>query len=292
MLFSFRIFHSICVFKRSRQLHPMPLNPRQMALIQTVQERGHMSIESLAQHFGVTLQTVRRDVQKLADSGDLTRFHGGVRAGDSTTRNTAYRVRREAHSQAKRRMAQQVARSIANGCSLFMSIGTSVEAVARELLHHQDLRVITNNLHVAQILSVNPRCEVIVAAGVVRLEDQAVIGEHALQFIRQFRVDIGLIGISGIEADGSLRDFDLREVMVSRAIIEQSRQVYLVADASKFGRRAMAEVAPLKCVHTVFTDAAPGPHFEQLMQAHGVQCRVADAEEFTQTPTPSNTAQP
>ena len=270
----------------------MPLNPRQMALIQTVQQRGHSSIEALAQHFGVTLQTVRRDVQKLADSGELTRFHGGVRAGDSTTRNTAYRERQGAHSEAKRRMARQVAQSIANGCSLFMNIGTSVEAVARELLHHQDLRVITNNLHVAQILSANSRCEVIVAAGVVRPEDQAVIGEHALQFIRQFRVDIGLIGISGIEADGSLRDFDLREVMVSRAIIEQSRQVYLVADASKFGRRAMAEVAPLQRVHTVFTDAAPGLHFQQLMQAQGVRCVISDAAAPAQPPNPSNPVHP
>ncbi len=101
--------------------------------------------------------------------------------------------------------------------------------MASELLHHQALRVVTNNLHVARTLSTNPRCEVIVAGGTVRHEDLGVVGEAALSFIRQFKVDIGLIGISGVDPDGTLRDFDMREDMVARAIVAQSRQVWRVA---------------------------------------------------------------
>ena len=134
-----------------------------------------------------------------------------------------------------------------------MNIGTTVEAIATELLHHQGLRVVTNNLHVASTLAGNPSCEVVIAGGSVRHEDLGVVGEAALSFIHQFKVDIGLIGISGIDADGTLRDFDMREVMVARAIVERSRQVWLAADHSKFGRAAMIEMAPLRLVHTVFT---------------------------------------
>src|SRR5574343_1925788 len=112
------------------------------------------------------------------------------------------------------------------------NIGTTTEAVAKALLQHRGLRVITNNLNVAAILSSNAQCEVIVVGGVVRGRDRGIVGEAAVDFIRQFKVDIAVIGISGIEADGTLRDFDFREVKVSQAIVAQSREVWLAADAS------------------------------------------------------------
>jgi DeoR family glycerol-3-phosphate regulon repressor len=253
----------------------MALNPRQLAMLQLVRERGNLKTETLAEHFSTTLQTVRRDIQRLTDSGVLERFHGGVRSLDSSSRNTAYAERQRSHAEAKQRIARTVAAAIPPGSSLFMNIGTTVEAVASELLHHQGLRIVTNNLHVASTLSANAQCEVVVAGGTVRHEDMGVVGEAALSFIHQFKVDIGLIGISGIDSDGTLRDFDMREVMVARAIVAQSRQVWLVADASKFGRPAMIEMAPLKVVHTLFTNAAPDPAFERMLRDLDVRCVVA-----------------
>jgi DeoR family glycerol-3-phosphate regulon repressor len=135
--------------------------------------------------------------------------------------------------------------------------------------------VVTNNLHVARILAANPQCDVVVAGGTLRHEDLGVVGEAALNFIRQFKVDIGLIGISGIDEDGTLRDYDMREVMVARAIVAQSRQVWLVADHSKFRRPAMIEMAPLNAVHTLFTDLPTEPALAQLMRDQGVRCVVA-----------------
>lgn len=253
----------------------MALNPRQLAMLRAVREHGSLKTEALAEQFDTTLQTVRRDIQRLTDAGVLERFHGGVRALDSSTRNTAYAERQRSHAEAKQRIARSVAAAIPPGSSLFMNIGTTVEAVARELIHHQGLRVVTNNLHVARTLSANPHCEVVVAGGTLRHEDLGVVGEAALSFIEQFKVDIGLIGISGIDADGTLRDFDMREVMVARAIVARSRQVWLVADASKFGRPAMIEMAPLKRVHALFTDRLPGPTFERLLHDLDVRCVVA-----------------
>jgi DeoR family glycerol-3-phosphate regulon repressor len=255
----------------------MSLNPRQLAMLAAVREHGSLRTEALAERFDTTLQTVRRDVARLTEAGVLERFHGGVRAIDSHSRNTAYTERQRSHAQAKQRIARTVAAAIPPGSSLFMNIGTTVEAVARELLHHQGLRVVTNNLHVAQTLSANPQCEVVIAGGTVRHEDLGVVGEAALGFIEQFKVDIGLIGISGIDADGTLRDFDMREVMVARAIVAQSRQVWLAADASKFGRPAMIEMASLRAVHTLYTDLPPEPAYERLLRDLDVRCVVANA---------------
>ena len=255
----------------------MELNPRQTQLIDTVRAEGAVSIESLAERFSVTLQTVRRDVQRLAEAGLLARFHGGVRLPISTTENIAYRQRQAMQSDGKIRIAKEIAKRIPNGCSLLMTIGTTIEAVAHELGNHQGLRVITNNLHIAALLSNNRDCEVIVAGGVVRGSDQGIVGEAAVDFIRQFKVDIGLIGISGVESDGTLRDYDFREIKVARTVIEHSREVWLAADHSKFNRPAMVELCHLRDIDILFTDEPPAPAFTELMAQTDVECVVAGA---------------
>ncbi len=253
----------------------MTPNPRQAELLDEVLRRGAVSVDALAERFGVTLQTVRRDVKLLAEAGLLARFHGGVRVVRSTTENIAYRQRQHIEQDAKRAIARAVAQALPAGCSLILNIGTTTEAIARELLHHKGLRVITNNLNVAAILSDNPDCEVIVAGGVVRGRDRGIVGEATVDFMRQFRVDIALIGISGIEADGTLRDFDFREVKVTRAILESAREVWLAADHSKFNRPAMVEVGRVSQLDMLFTDQAPPEPFAALLAEAGVQCTVA-----------------
>ena len=253
----------------------MTPNPRQLQLIDAVQTQGSATVEALSERFSVTLQTVRRDVKLLAAAGLLVRFHGGVRVPSSTTENIAYRQRQTLNAEAKQRIARAVANAIPDGCSLILNIGTTTEAVARELVHRIGLRVISYNLNVAAILSDNADCEVIIAGGVVRARDRGIVGEATVEFIRQFKVDIGLIGISAIESDGTLRDFDYREVKVSRAIIEHSRQVWLAADSSKFNRPAMVELANVREIDRLFTDIKPPAPFSQLLVAAGVQCDVA-----------------
>ena len=135
--------------------------------------------------------------------------------------------------------------------------------------------VITSNLNVAALLSTNQSCEVIVAGGVLRASDQAITGEATVDFIRQFKVDIGLIGISCIERDGTLRDYDYREVRVARTIIEQSREVWLATDHTKFKRDAMVKLAEMREIDRLFTDQAPPPHIREILQRHDVDCTIA-----------------
>ena len=252
----------------------MNLNPRQTRLLEQVRAQDVVSIEHLADTLGVTLQTIRRDVQLLAQAGLLARYHGGVRLPTSTTENLAYQQRQELNAPGKQRIARAIAQAIPHHCSLLINLGTTTEAIARELLGHQGLRVITNNLNVAGILAVNPSCEVIVAGGLMRPVDRGIVGETAVDFIRQFRVDIGLIGISGIEADGTLRDYDLREVKVAQALIEHSREVWLAADHGKFNRPAMVELARLEQIDRLYTDAPPPDPFPALLAEAGIDCVI------------------
>ena len=254
----------------------MNSNPRQITLLQVVQDLGSVTVEQLADQLGVTLQTVRRDVQRLAENGHVTRFHGGVRLPSSTTENLGHQQRVSLNADAKTRIARSVAAAVPHDCSLILNIGTTTEAIARALSQHTGLRVITNNLNVASILSANPHCEVIVVGGVVRGRDQGIVGEAAVDFIRQFKVDIALIGISGIESDGSLRDYDYREVKVSQTILTHAREVWLAADHSKFNRPAMVEMGTIEQIDHLFTDAAPPAPFAAMLAQAQVQLHIAD----------------
>lgn len=251
------------------------MNPRLLQLVAYVQARGSVTVEQLAETLGVTLQTVRRDVQRLADDGLLARFHGGVRVPNSTTENIAHMQRENLNAQGKSRIARHVAAAVPNDCSLILNIGTTTEAVSRALMGHTGLRVITNNLNVASILSGNAKCEVIVVGGVVRGHDRGIVGEAAADFIRQFKVDIAVMGISGIESDGTLRDYDYREVKVSQSIIAHAREVWMAADYSKFNRPAMVEVAKLTQIDRLFTDIEPPEPFPALLAEAQVKCTVA-----------------
>jgi DeoR family glycerol-3-phosphate regulon repressor len=253
----------------------MSQNPRQEQILDLVRRRGFVSIEALAEHFAVTPQTVRRDINELCGRDLLRRYHGGAGL-PSSVENTAYQTRQILHLAEKRRIAALVARHIPDEASLFINIGTTTEEVARALTRHRGLRIITNNLHVAGMLAPKKDFEVIVAGGVVRGTDHAVTGEATVDFIGQFKVDYGIIGISGIDADGALLDFDYREVRVSQTIIANSRQVFLAADHSKFGRNAMVRLGSLKDLHAFFTDAPPPPAVAALLAAHGVQLHIAD----------------
>jgi DeoR family glycerol-3-phosphate regulon repressor len=243
-------------------------NPRQLLLLDEVRQRKSATVEQLADTLGVTLQTVRRDVQRLAEQGLVKRFHGGVRMPSSTVENLAHTQRETLNAEGKARIARAVAAQVPNDCSLILNIGTTTEAIARALQHHRGLRVLTNNLNVAALLSGNPDCEVIVAGGVVRARDRGIVGEAAVDFIRQFRVDIALIGISGIEPDD-------REVKVAQTIIEHAREVWLAADHTKFHRPAMVQLATLAQIDRLFTDEPPPEPFPALLQEAEVLCTVA-----------------
>ncbi|MBV8047208.1 MAG: DeoR/GlpR transcriptional regulator [Paludibacterium sp.] len=252
----------------------MILNQRQQELLGWVQREGHVTVEALANHFGVTHQTIRRDITLLADNRLLQRIHGGASA-QSSVENVAYNARQVMFSEEKRRIARLVAEQIPNHASLFINLGTTTEEVAKALYNHRGLHVITNNLNVAAMMCNYPDCEVIVASGIMRPRDMGIVGESTIEFIRKFKVDYGIIGISSIETDGTLRDYDMREVRTSDAIINQSRNVYLVADHSKFGRPSLVELGPLSRVTALFTDAPPPAEMNAVIKEARVELYIA-----------------
>ncbi len=260
---------------RGKVEEQVALSFRQTEILALARSEGRVVVESLAERFGVTLQTIRRDLTELSDAGLLDRVHGGaiLRSGVS---NIGYEERRSLHDAAKAAIGRACAREIPDNCSMILNIGTTTEAVARELVQHRQITVVTNNMNVANILVANPSCDIMVAGGALRRADGGLVGDLASQFMQQFKVDFGVIGISAIDQDGDLLDYDLSEVRVSETIIRQSRQVFLVADASKFSRGAPVRLGNLAGIDAIFTDAPLPPALMKLCAEAGTAVHVAD----------------
>ncbi len=251
------------------------LQPRQIDILDIARRDGRVEVESLAARFGVTPQTIRKDLNELCDLEKLQRVHGGA-VFPSNTVNLAYQSRRELASGGKARIAQAVADLIPNNSSVILNIGTTTEQVAYALRHHEGLLAITNNLNVAFILSEAEGAEVVVTGGMVRKSDRGIVGAAAVDLIRQFKVDFAVIGTSAIDEDGELLDFDYREVRVSQVIIEQARKTILVADTMKFQRRAPVQIGRLKDIDIFITDAQPPRAIAAMCRDSNVRMIIAD----------------
>lgn len=259
------------------------LSDRQLQILELAKRAGRVAVDDLAGRYAVSVQTIRKDLNELCDQRVLARIHGGA-VLSSGVENVGYDARRMIAADEKAAIGRAVADLIPDRASLFVNIGTTTEAVAHALLRHGGLMVITNNINVVTAMRPYPEIELVIAGGVVRRSDGGIVGEAAVDFIRQFKVDFAVIGVSAIDADGSLLDFDYREVRVAQAIISNARHVILAADSSKFERSAPVRIGHLNQVHSFVTDAAPAA-IRQI-------CRDADVRLVETAPTEAVTHAP
>ena len=247
---------------------------RQPEIMAIARRDRRVTVDGLAAHFGVTLQTIRRDLTELAEAGQLERVHGGA-VLPSGTANIAYAERQALNAPAKARIGAATAAMIPDDSAVFLGIGTTTEAVAAALGPRHGLLVVTNNLHVAQILAPHPSARVIVAGGTLRAADGGIVGPLAAELVQRFRFDVAVTGCSAMDEAGHVLDFDLAEVAVTRAVLAQARRRILTADLSKLRRTAPVLVAgPGGFDHWV-TDAAPPAPVATACGAAGTAVVVA-----------------
>ncbi len=236
---------------------------RHKQILDLLKIKEMVSVEELAEKFNTTPQTIRTDLRNLDKQRKLVRFHGGARAIDGKA-NMEYEARKQIAAPQKIAIGNAAASLINSNSSLFVNIGTTTEAVSDALTNHKGLLVITNNINVANKLRLYTDIEVAIAGGTVRMNDGGIVGEAAVDFIKQFKVDYAIIGSSAIDKDGALLDFDFREVKVAQAIIENARNVILVADSTKFERAAPIRIGHLSQVDIFVTDKVEDKKIRQI----------------------------
>ncbi|WP_308776729.1 DeoR/GlpR family DNA-binding transcription regulator [uncultured Bilophila sp.] len=244
---------------------------RHQAILYAVMRQGYVSIESLAEELGVSSQTIRRDISELDRTGMLERRPGGASCR-TTILNSTYDARQVEDFKDKERIARTIAEYIPDNSSIFLTLGTTVEVIAYALLERSGLMVITNNVVAALTLNKKTDFEVVLASGYMRKSSNGLVGESTIEFVNGFQCDYVITSTGGLsEADGHLLDYHTADVSVAQSMMRNANKVLLAASRSKFGRKAVVRVAPLKSVDVLFTNNPVPPRLEEVSQAAGVE---------------------
>ena len=250
------------------------ITERQARIVEIVSQQGFATIDTLARDFGVSAQSVRRDIIKLDAEGLLQRFHGGVGVRETSVR-LGYAEKRTVAADAKQRIARKAAALIEEGSTVFLDVGTTVEAVAQALCDKRQLMVFTASLPAAAILTGRPGIDLFVLGGAVRGADGSLAGETTLATLARFRFDYAVIGYSGFDDDGAMMDFDLEKVAVKQQAMARAASVLAVGDSSKFARHALARIALPDAFDTIVTDMLSAGDQKRFVDTFGYEVTVA-----------------
>ena len=242
-------------------------NPRHDALLKLVGERGYISVEELSTTLDVSTQTIRRDIKKLSDDKLLVRHHGGAGRSSSVI-NMDYNLRSAAETEEKEKIAAAIADYLPDNCTVFLTIGTTTETIAKHLLKRTGLRVITNSLKVAHILFSKKDFDVMVPGGTLQASNGGITGPSTQEFVKQFRVDYLITSIGSIDEDGTLLDYNFSEVAITQAVMKNARNTLVAADSTKFSTTAAIELGTVGAIAALFTDRQPPKHFQNLLSLH------------------------
>ena len=250
---------------------------RRDGILEIVQERGVVSVGALAELLDVSMQTIRRDIDKLCEGEALRRRHGRIELAKQHL-NTPFDQRAATNPSGKREIGEAAAELIPDGATLFISIGSTPLSVARALRHRKDLTVITNNLSAAMALSDEVTNRILLPGGELRLPDRDILGDEVVDFFGRYRAEYAVFGAAGVAEDGSLLEFHTAEVRARERIRENSQISILVLDVTKFGRLAPAAGENIRNVDHIILDRQPGPAFASVIDDIGDRLVLAERE--------------
>ncbi|WP_050996832.1 DeoR/GlpR family DNA-binding transcription regulator [Sinorhizobium fredii] len=251
------------------------ITARQAEIVALVAEQGYTTLESLANRFSVSMQSVRRDIIQLDQMRLIQRFHGGAGPSDSTVR-LGYQEKRSRSAEAKMKIARRASDLVLDGATIFLDSGTTVEALARQLRGRKTgLRVFTTCLATAMVLAGEQDVELHVIGGTSRGADGSLAGAATVASISTIRFDFAFIGYSGFDDDGTVMDYDLEKIAVKQAAIRRADAPILVGDQSKFERHAIAQIAAPRSFAKLVTDAAPPDRLSEVFLSSGLEVLIA-----------------
>jgi DeoR/GlpR family transcriptional regulator of sugar metabolism len=253
----------------------LPTQRRQAILAET-RAQSAVSAEALARRFGVSVETIRRDLRALQGKGLLERVYGGATRPPGRSSEGSFAARSVRHIGRKRAIAALAASLVQPGDTIIIDVGTTALEVARALPPGFRGRVLTGSVPAAMELSARDGVELLLAGGQVRPGDGACSGAHAEAFFAEFYADRAFLGSGGVHPGAGLTDYYPSEVVVRRTIIAHTAASYVLADSSKLGVIAVHRVCPLDAVAAVITDGEQGTRARAELSAAGVRLLCAD----------------
>lgn len=261
---------------------------RRAHILEALRYTPHLRIAALAQRFGVTTETVRRDLDTLSHMGLVNRAHGGAVARPMGVQPPVSE-REQSTVDERRRIAAKAATLVSAGEVLMIDAGSTTTQLAWRLCTTGEaLTTITNSYPVAAALT-GSKARIIVCPGEFNGHEGGVYGQDTAEFLKRFHANTAFIGASGLAA-GGITDVNREAAWVKRTMIERCERAYLLVDYTKFGVRVLEIVAALDALEGIVTDRMPPQPLAQVLHKAGVTLHIADSADHPQTGAPQHEA--
>ncbi len=249
---------------------------RMIAILDLLSDRGSVSLSEFSETLAISPATVRRDLAELEYQRLLVRTHGGA-AVIEARRELPVTFRDSQSQDAKKAIAKAMAALVpTERHAVALSGGSTTAYVARALSGHADLTIITNSLTIAGLVTSYPQLKVIMTGGLLRAQSLELVGVLAENTFNAINVGTAILGTDGISAAGGVTTHDETEARTNNAMVTHAQRTVVVADGSKIGRLALAQVTEISSVHTLITDSSADPAELDLIREAGVLVHVVD----------------
>ena len=248
---------------------------RRQRILDTARARGTVSARELARSLGISEVTIRRDLRLMADEGLLRRTRGGAILSQALAHEpSSYEKALEAGDE-KAAIAELAVDLVPDGASIILGPGTTTLALARLLISHRDLTVVTTSLLVPPVLATAPSVEIVLVGGSVRSSIDAVVGPAAERSLRTMRAGLAFLSGTGFSAERGLTTPNLLVAATDQALIDAAQQVVVLADHTKIGRQAMFQTVSADRIDILITDDAANPDEVARLRDIGIDVRIA-----------------
>lgn len=232
-------------------------------------------VSELSAHYGVTEETIRRDLEKLEQEGYAIKTYGGAILGNSTKMDLSYKIRNNTNIEAKRAIAELVSGVIEDGDHIMLDDSSTSLYIAKKIKVKKNITVITNSVEILTELADADTWNIMSTGGRLKPESLALVGHTAEQMIRNYHVDTAIISCKGLDIEHGITDSSEFHALTKKAMISSARHTILAADSSKFDKTSFIQIADLGLIDTVVTEKRPNPRWREAFEVQNIRCLYA-----------------
>ena len=248
---------------------------RKLEILQKLRTEQRVLVSDLAAHYGVTEETIRRDLDKLEREGYATKTYGGAILGNSTKTDLSYTIRNKTNVEAKSIIAELVGKLVQDGDHLMLDDSSTSLFIARRLKDHKNLTVITNSVEIVLELADVEGWTILSTGGRLKPESLAFVGNATQDMLRNYHVDKAIISCKGLDRDTGITDSSEFHALTKQTMLSCATQKILALDHSKFDKSSFVRIAAPETLDLIVTDERPAPEWMQYCNQIGLDCVFA-----------------
>lgn len=245
---------------------------RRNEILERLQADRRVRVSELSQSYGVSEETIRRDLEKLENDGFAIKSYGGAVINENANIDLPFNVRKQRNVAGKQCIAEMICKRVKDGDSIMLDASSTAVYIVKALKEKKNLTVITNSIEIVIELYDMPEWKVISTGGVFREESFALVGPQTDRILKSYHVDKAIISCKGLDFAAGITDSDEFHANNKRTMLGAARERILAIDSSKFDTVAFTTIGPLEDITTVVTDKKMEPRWRRAFEEAGVAC--------------------